>query len=158
MIIIAFLLLIICSYTDLKERSISLKLLAVFLMSTIALYVFCYCYSENIECLDRFLLYEICPENIFYAVIPGGILLIISVVSKEAIGFGDGYLLVVLGVMVGCVRLSCIICISMLMVSVIGIIGIAVKKWNKNNALPYVPFLLSGFMVVNVLMEFYGKR
>ena len=89
MIILSLSLLIICSYTDLRERGISLALLAAFSTSCAVLMISVLIFGERLGFLKRSLVYEPDIINIIAGLIPGLILLIISMLTKEAIGRGD---------------------------------------------------------------------
>ncbi len=77
MIILSLSLLIICSYTDLRERGISLMLLAVSLISCITLMTGVEIYGNSMGLPEWFILYEPKMVNIFAALLPGLFLFIV---------------------------------------------------------------------------------
>ena len=99
MYIICLILLIICSYTDLRERGISLVLLAASLISCVMLMVCVKIFGNSCEQMDSWLIYEPCPTGILCALIPGMLLFIICRATTGAIGVGDVYVMLLLGLM-----------------------------------------------------------
>ena len=163
MIILVIFMLIICSYTDLRERSISLKLLAAFLISSVLLIVTAYFIRDKWELIGvagkwentgkwgfivNRLYYEPSPLNIASSLLPAGIMYLIHRISQGALGKGDVYMILVLGIMTGCRNTFFLIMISMLMTAVTGMIFIAVKRMDRKSALPYAPFLLGAAILL----------
>ena len=145
------LMLVICCYTDLKERGINRKVLAAFLFLAMSLMVNAYFFGERIGVLNKCLFYEIRAENIVFALIPGAILLIICFFSKEAIGRGDVYVVALLGLMVGFERVFAMLFISMLACAVFGIMYMIIKGKGRKETLPYIPFLCLAYVICSVI-------
>lgn len=78
--------------------------------------------------------------------IPGGISLLLSLGTREQIGYGDGWILLIVGwmlgvnagIIIGLLGLGC----SFLVSAVI----LLSKKGNRNTRLPFVPFLFLGYL------------
>ena len=81
------------------------------------------------------------------AVLPGCFLLLTSFVSRENVGYGDGLLLIVIGLFTGFYRCMIILCISLLLISVSALALLAVRKVSRNSRLPFMPFLAAGMGV-----------
>ena len=152
MYIICLILLIICSYTDLRERGISLVLLAASLISCVMLMVCVKIFGNSCEQMDSWLIYEPCPTGILCALIPGMLLFIICRATTGAIGVGDVYVMLLLGLMLGFGNTMTLLFVSMMITALYGICVMILKGTSRKESLPYMPFLLGGY----VLMLFTG--
>lgn len=80
--------------------------------------------------------------------IPGGISLLLSLGTREQIGYGDGLILLALGWMLG-VKTGMLISLLGLGCSFLVSVGVLVsKRGNRNTRLPFVPCLLVGYLFV----------
>lgn len=148
---LSIILLIICSYTDLRKRAVSIRVLAIFFILTAGLMAGNYVLGMGYGVTIGRLMYEINAENIIFSLIPGGVLFFISLLSKEAIGKGDVYLVGLLGLMTGFERISVILFISMVACAAFGSICILAKRKGKKDTLPYVPFLLGAYLTLIIM-------
>ena len=81
----------------------------------------------------------------------GGILLglaflLVSKITKEALGYGDSALIFILGALVGLREMLLILVIAFLGAAVFSIVVLAFKKMSRKKQFPFVPFLLGGFI------------
>lgn len=83
-------------------------------------------------------------------VIPGTLLLILSRLTLEKIGQGDGILLTILGLFIGFYSILVILCIGLFLQSLLACFLLIIKKADKQTKIPFVPFLLVGNIVVFV--------
>lgn len=149
--VLSLLMLIICSYTDLKYRGISRRVLAAFfLLSVVYMSVVCI-FKDRSGLLKNCLLYEVKTESVICALIPGLLMLIVSIVTKEAIGKGDVYVILLLGLMTGFDRAFFILLVSMTVCAVFGIVLMIVKGRGRKDTLPYVPFVLGAHILLFVI-------
>ena len=149
-------LLIICSYTDLRERGISTRVLAAFLTSSVILMISVYIFGARFDIINRCLIYDIRAENILFSLLPGTILLMVSLISREAIGKGDVYVVFLLGFMTGFDGIVTVLFISMLSCAACGLVFITVKGKGKKDTLPYMPFLLGAYVVFLLINKRIG--
>ena len=84
-----------------------------------------------------------------YSLIPGIFLLILSVVSKESIGIGDGMAVAVLGLWIGGGKTFMVLCAAWTLAGIFALICLMKKR---KEPIPFVPFLLLGMEV----LLFYG--
>ena len=138
-------MLIICSYTDIRSRGISLRVLGSFLVPALALILGRFLTGGGLI-PEGWLLYEPGPGNVAMALMPGLFLLLVSLLTGEAIGRGDVYVVMILGLMVGFDRIYPILFISMAACGLTGLVLIALKKRKRDEALPYMPFLLAAYL------------
>lgn len=146
--IICLLLLIICSYTDLRERGISLVLLAASLISCAALMISVEIYGNSCKLMENWLIYKPELRGILCALIPGTLLLIVCRLSREAIGMGDVYVMLILGLMLGFANTMALMFISMVITALFGVFRIIRKGGSRKESLPYMPFLLGGYLLM----------
>ena len=77
-----------------------------------------------------------------------GILLVASLISKQAIGFGDVKLFGVLGLITGFQCTFFTLFIALVISAIVGIVLLIRKKINRKESMPFAPFVLIGFLVV----------
>lgn len=80
-------------------------------------------------------------------VLPGLIFLLLSFLSNM-VGYGDGIVVCVLGVLVGLRRCMALMGISLLLVAICGIVLLILKKASKDTKIPYIPFLFVTFILL----------
>ena len=79
------------------------------------------------------------------SLIPGFFLLMLSIISKESIGLGDGLAVAVLGVWLGSIETFMILCIAWTLAGVYAVVYIMRKR---KEPIPFIPFLLLGMEVL----------
>ena len=130
MIFLSILLLIICSYSDLRNRGISVVLLAAFLTSDILLMVGVYIFGDRYELLRNSMVYELNIANVALGLLPG---LVITMI---------------LGIMLGLERTFILLVLSMLLTAVFGIGCMVFKGKSRKDTLPYIPFVLGAHIIM----------
>jgi len=78
--------------------------------------------------------------------IPGAVLVLLAHVTGQ-IGFGDGLVLTVVGMVIGYGGCVLLICFSLLLMSICCIGIMWSKKGNRNTRIPYLPFLTAVYLV-----------
>ena len=81
-------------------------------------------------------------ESMFLGLIPGMVALCVGWVTREAIGYGDGFLLCAMGMYLPIERIIGILLSACVLAGVVGLILLVVKKGGLKMELPFVPFLL----------------
>ncbi len=92
---------------------------------------------------------EVLPGKLI-GLLPGVFLLLLSRLTNEKVGEGDGILLMILGVMLGFDSILIISCTALFLQSIVACFLLVVKKADKQTKIPYVPFLLAGFITIIV--------
>lgn len=82
------------------------------------------------------------------SVIPGVAFWILSFITCEKVGYGDGWILSMIGLFMGLWRCFLILMIGLISSSLVVLILLAVKRVSRNYQLPFAPFLLLGMGVV----------
>lgn len=80
-------------------------------------------------------------------VIPGGILLLVSLVTEESIGYGDGLVLLILGVLCGVMEAVAVLGMALLLAAVLSIVLLVLRRVGRKTKLPFLPCLCSGYLL-----------
>lgn len=128
-----FILLVIAGVIDWKKREIPVWLLV--LKSVIILFFALLC--EDV--------------SIWYR-LSGGLLgaafFLVSKFTKEAIGYGDSWLILLLGVHLGIFKVLQLLFAASLMAAVFAVFYLWKRKWKRSATLPFVPFLAIAYIGV----------
>lgn len=129
----AWRLLILCVFwwmaavPDLKSKAIPVWIPIVFLLAAVT--------------ADLFLPTSIDKKILWSGAAPGGILLLLTLVSKGKIGEGDGLCLLTGGLIAGIGRILVILEGALVLVSLTGIFMIAAKRGRAEDRIAFLPFL-----------------
>lgn len=124
--------LIACSVQDIKEKKLSVKMLAGFGAA--------------------FLITSFLPENIplqqrIYNLLPGMTALLLAFLTKEQIGYGDGICLIIVGNVIPCNVLAGAVMIGLILLCGCSLILLIGKKVKWKTTLPFLPFLTIGILM-----------
>lgn len=129
--VIAGIYLGICALTDIRTRHISVLLSMVAALSGIGLAIYSGC----------------APQEVLLSVLPGLLLMALSLLSCGSVGLGDGIVAAVAGVFLGPEKLLWTwLAGSFFAAAAAGILLIRTRK--GKNEIPYVPFLLAGYFAM----------
>jgi len=129
--------LALCSFQDIKGRYINI-VPPVMLSAFVILYGIIK--NGNID------------VEVLISIIPGLTLLIISFISKEMVGFGDGVIVGCMGICSGIYKEIIVLGISFLLIWLSCIVGIICgRRIHRKTALPYVPYVLMAWIIVTVM-------
>ncbi len=105
--------------------------------------------------LDIFVAQTMWQKVLFFSLIGGGfcggVLLIVAIITKSALGMGDVKMFFVIGLLYGLSNTYAILFFSILVMAVISIVLLIAKKVTRKTAVPMAPFVAFGFLI-NVLM------
>ena len=130
------LLLGACSVSDARKKTMPIVLLFVFSMAVAVFAVF----DDSVSVRLR-----------VGGVIMGILFLLISKCSKEAIGYGDSWLILLLGIYLGYLRAIGILFIASLIAGVVSVFYLWKRGWKKKATLPFVPFISISYLGAIVL-------
>lgn len=85
------------------------------------------------------------------SVLPGAVFWTISLITGEKVGYGDGWMLVMIGLFTGLRRCFLILFTGLMLESAVVLFLLAVKKISTDKAVPFAPFLLMGMGVITWL-------
>lgn len=123
---------VICVF-DLKRKKIPVYMLIVLAAAGI---------------ISNFTVGEFDIEKRIIAMLPGMILLIVSMITKQQIGYGDGMIILIMGLYIDIDDILSIVLSSFLLSSIAAIILMTVFKKKKNFEMAFSPFLLIGYGLV----------
>lgn len=131
-----FLLLAVCSYSDARKKTIPIYLLIIFSVVVVFAAVLCRTVSVQMQVAGALL---------------GVLLLVVSKCSKEAIGYGDSWIMLLLGIQMGCYRAVGVLFSASLLASVLSLFFLWKRRWKRNTTLPFVPFLTISYLGAMIL-------
>lgn len=130
--IIAFLFLAFCTLCDLRSMQIPLAGLVIFGLVIV-----------GIGIINGTLFQQLG----FLQLIPGAVFLLISLLGKQSVGYGDGMVILLLGILLGISRCVAVIFMGLIFCSIVSIFILLLKKGNRRTKLPFMPFLLAAWGV-----------
>ena len=84
---------------------------------------------------------------VLLSLIPGAGFFLLSFLTREKVGYGDGWVVLMIGLFSGFSRCFMILLIGLLLESAVAIILLALKKIQRDREIPFSPFLLLGMGV-----------
>ncbi len=133
--IILFLFLGICSYTDIRKRTVYISCLTLFFLPGLI-----FCVTSGKEGIVRGLL----------GMAAGTFLLLVSFATGGAFGEGDALVLMVTGVFLGAVKNTELLCLSLFLSSVTSAGALILKKWGRDTEIPFLPFIFAAHILMTV--------
>ena len=88
------------------------------------------------------------------ALLPGGAMVLISLVTRGEVGLGDGVMLLCIGPVLGLEQTVAGLLISLFISSIFSIGVLALKKGNRKTKLAFIPFLTVGTGVAMLCANF----
>lgn len=82
------------------------------------------------------------------SVLPGVMFWMLSFVTGEKVGYGDGWMLAMIGLFTGLWKCFLILLVGLVTESLFVLILLAVRKISRDRQVPFAPFLLLGMGVV----------
>lgn len=133
--IIALVFLGVCAVFDIRKKEIPIIIIILGIIAALGVNVW-QLFMGRADAADLAL--SLCPGLLF---------LLISFVTKEKIGYGDGLILIASGLWFGFYGCLFILCLGMLFSSIFSILLLVLHRADRNSSLPFVPFLLIGMGV-----------
>lgn len=82
------------------------------------------------------------------SLIPGAGFFLLSFLTGEKVGYGDGWVLLMIGLFLGVYQCFLILLVGLAAESVVAIVLLALRKIQRDREIPFLPFLLLGMGVV----------
>ncbi|MBR2186844.1 MAG: prepilin peptidase [Lachnospiraceae bacterium] len=124
--------LTLCSYSDIKRREIYVKpALALILLGIV---------FAALQGRDSLL-------SAFLGALTGVALIIISKLTKGAVGAGDGLVLIVTAFYQGFAGNLSILLMALFLSAVVSATALMIRKCKRDYELPFVPFMLAAFLI-----------
>ena len=77
----------------------------------------------------------------------GAVFLLVSRMTGEGVGYGDSWLILILGIYLGMWKLLEVLAGTCLLLAVTSVICLTVKRMSRRCTLPFVPFLAAGYLL-----------
>ncbi len=135
---ISLIFIIICTIFDIRKKEIPVFLIGLF---------------GCISILTIGIIGEKTWADIACSLVPGSILLLLSLCTRESIGYGDGMVALVLGILMGYGECIAIIIIGLMGSAVCALILLACGKVKGKSRLPFLPFLAVGLGVFYIAQK-----
>ena len=132
--------LTVLGYIDLKEKIIPNELILSGICFWLILSVF-EVFLANTS-LKQVLLFSLSGAGIC-----GGVLFIIAIIVKSALGMGDVKMFFVIGLLYGLTNTYSILLFSIIIMAIISIVLLMLKKVTRKTAVPMAPFVALGFLI-----------
>lgn len=136
--IIAIVCMIILAITDIREKAVPNMLLAAFGIAAVI-----YTAAQG----------EKNGLSVLYSLIPGAILLTISLCTRESIGYGDGWAAMALGLLIGIEACFASLGIGLVLSAFFSLVLLAGHKVTGKSRLPFLPFITVGLGVWIVVQK-----
>lgn len=88
-------------------------------------------------------------QELAASLMPGALLLLVALVTREAVGYGDGLLLLAAGPLFGWQKMLLCIPAALLLTTLVSVVLLACKKADRKTRIPFVPFLAAGMGVIS---------
>lgn len=82
------------------------------------------------------------------SMLPGVFFLLTGFFTGEKVGYGDGLLLIILGLLFGVYRCFLTLCISLVFSAAVSLMLLLLHKAGRHSRIPFVPFLVLGMGVM----------
>lgn len=128
---VIFLLLVICSVSDLRKRTIPILFLLILSVAVLGFTIF----GDSVGVRLR-----------VGGALLGILFLLISKCTKEAIGYGDSWLILLLGIQLGYLEAIGVLFAASLLAGVASLFFLWKCNWKRNTSLPFVPFLSISYL------------
>lgn len=134
--ILLVIILIPASVQDIKEKSVSVLITSVGLCAGLII--------NLILQTDKI-------PRLFLCIVPGLFLIACAWVTHEAIGYGDGLVMLAIGNIVGLASSTKILFLALMIAGFYSIGLMVVKKAGRGAVVPFVPFLLIGVLGIGII-------
>ncbi len=133
--------LLIWSIEDIKSHLVDMRKVAMFAIAGLLLQI---------------ILKEEGLMSLVMGILAGGFVYLVSLVSREKIGKGDAFIVMTMGIYMGFSDLIKSLWLASILAAAGGLLIIALKKKNLRYEMPFVPFLLGGYLIVYSCSLFGG--
>lgn len=134
--LVILIFLILCSISDLHSKKIPTVLL---LGMSVVVLLFCLGLCRK-DVLD-----------VTGGIVIGILFFLVSKYTKEAIGYGDSWLMSLLGVHLGGIPLLEVSMTAFFLAGMVSLAGLVWKHWKKTVTIPFVPFLTIAYLGVIII-------
>lgn len=125
--------MLICTVADIRRKEISVWLFVILGITAITGYIVC---AEQKGWM------------LIVGMVPGMLMLILAKITEQSIGYGDGIILVEIGVVTGVGKCMLVLAAALAMAGLFSLGIIVIKRVDKKYKIPFVPFLTAAYLIV----------
>ena len=81
----------------------------------------------------------------------GGICFLFSYCTREALGYGDSWLILILGIYLGIGKALVLLTVAFLLAGLVCLVGLLWKRWQRQQTIAFIPFLTVAYVGVLLL-------
>lgn len=133
--IFLFCFLAVCAVFDGLQKQIPLAVVWLGMMTAICLRI-------------SGMMGEINFLSIALSLIPGALFFLLGFVTREKVGYGDGWVLLMIGLFLDLPRCFLILLTGLMIESTIALVLLVFRKIRRDKEIPFCPFLLLGMGVI----------
>ncbi len=85
--------------------------------------------------------------DILRGMLPGVVLLMIALTTKK-VGYGDGIVLITLGIVLGDGRCVLLFAMGLFLICIFSLVLLVLRKVGRNTGIPFLPFLAAAWVIV----------
>lgn len=130
LIIILMVYLMTAVFMDIKEQTVSVKLAAI---------------TAAVGIVSQLLYPQMGMAEWLAGLLPAAVLILVAWITKQAVGFGDGCVLGVIGLYTGLWGSIGALMMGLLLSCPISLFLLVCKKADRRQTIPFVPFLAMGY-------------
>lgn len=136
--LLLFLLLAVCALSDGLRKQIPLAVVWLGMLMAVCFQAVGYTEETSIAAAA-------------FSLIPGMGFFLLSFLTGEKVGYGDGWVLLMIGLFVGFYRCFLIMILGLVVESAVAVVLLVAKKIRRDKEIPFSPFLLLGMGVTMCL-------
>ncbi len=136
--IIISIFMVVCTVMDMRKKEIPAVIIVLF-----GLPLLCHMIFGN----------ERQWIGLLYSLMPGMFLLMLSYCTKESIGYGDGLVVLVIGICMGTGICIAALAAGLMISAVCGMALLVFRKAGGKTRMPFVPFLSAGLGVIFIVQK-----
>lgn len=133
---IIILFLCVTSIFDMKKRGIPTRCLFLWGVVDIIYLIILSIWQKNMSaCIDGMI-----------GLIPGIVCIIVSHISKEQIAYGDGCVMLLIGILAGYKMTIVSFVVALFLLSIVAAVLLVIRRATRKTRVPFVPFLFGGYI------------
>lgn len=133
--IVLFLFLAVCAVFDGLERKVPLAVVWLGMLTAVCLRI-------------GGVMGETGMMTTALSLLPGAGFFLLSFLTGEKVGYGDGWVLLMIGLFLGVYQCFLILLVGLMAESAVAIVLLVLRKIKRDREIPFLPFLLLGMGVV----------
>jgi leader peptidase (prepilin peptidase)/N-methyltransferase len=130
-----FIFLAFLTFHDIKNRQLPIRLIGIFGIAMVGI-----CFAKG-----YFGSWEIGVR-----ILPGMFLVIVAYLTNQSIGYGDGIVIMLIGLICDIHVMITFILLAFLLSAIASILLLISRKGNKQSKIPFMPFLLTAWCVCQI--------